>query len=395
MASVIPVSAVTRKTLVCVVAILWSACPVACRRHRVTARAPRERDPRQQFATGCEDPRFVLGRRLVGVPRESVSATRAVPVRVGGRDVVVAATADGVRAWRASPDDAVDAGEAQGVWVSRDVATSLSAAELGARAAVVAHASARGVTLTLLDDVARPLLDLSWATDVSVASVGARAMAVASGGGRVELVCVDALRGARGCGVVTSQGADAVVTAAGAGFGVAWREGDRVRVQPRGLDGAARAPAFDAVTSQGVGRVAMAYGGGRFALAWSDRRGGDVALHSASVSPWGGAARDVQRLSVRFDASAVASIAWDGGAFGVAWWEPIAGGHPRSYMAFVGRDGMRIGTQMRVYLEDDAPLRAPVLHWASPNYALAAVRGDGAVETRRMGPLGCDEPIDR
>jgi hypothetical protein len=141
-----------------------------------------------------------------------------------------------------------------------------------------------------------------------------------------------------------------------------------------------------------MGPPSIAWGGDRLAVAWSDRRNGDRGLQIAASDLTGRHASEAQRLSVRFEREARASIAWDGAAFGVTWWEPVGGGLPRGYMALVDRAGRRIGTSMRLVVDDDAALTSPVIAWERPDYFFAAVRSGTIVEARRTGPRGCDMP---
>lgn len=102
---------------------------------------------------------------------------------------------------------------------------------------------------------------------------------------------------------------------------------------------------------------------------------------------------EAQQLTARFDPREPAAIAWDGGAFGAAWTEPVHGARPRGYFALIDREGRRVGSAMRVRVQDEVGLRSARLAWTGADYLFAALRDDGAVELRSSGPRGCDEPL--
>ena len=78
----------------------------------------------------------------------------------------------------------------------------------------------------------------------------------------------------------------------------------------------------------------------------------------------------------------------------VALIPPVSGGAPRSYLARVDARGRRIGSAMRVAVEDDSGMLHPSLRWERAGYVLAMARADGTLELRRTGPLGCDAPLE-
>jgi hypothetical protein len=105
-------------------------------------------------------------------------------------------------------------------------------------------------------------------------------------------------------------------------------------------------------------------------------------------------AGEPQRLSIRYTDESMASVAAAQRGFGVAWSEPVAGATPRSYLARVDSRGRRLGSAMRVAVEDDAGMAQPSLRWERAGFVLAMARADGTLDLRRTGPLGCDEPLE-
>jgi hypothetical protein len=141
-----------------------------------------------------------------------------------------------------------------------------------------------------------------------------------------------------------------------------------------------------------LGQLAAAQGRGRVALVWTDDHTGTPEVYSTSVDLQGRAPPGVQQLSVRAELASRPSVVWDGGAFGVAWSEPLGPSHRRAYVALLDLGGLRMGTQVRLWEPDDAvDLRDPSLAFTGRGYALASARGDGALELRHTGPRLCDQ----
>lgn len=373
-------------------ALALLALAPACRRHR---RGARTRDPRREFATACPDPRYVNA-PAVPAPSAGGGEVRSVATaRLAGRRHVVWVTDEGAALWRE--------GSPVATRVTPPIPGGSFAMDATAERLVMAWPSLeRQVLVAAFDASGAARAFPPWAGGVAEV-----ALAAAPDGALV------AWRDARGVmarplgprgeplgapALVAPPPADAPAVAwAGGAWAVVWRavEGGAgfVRMRTIGRDGAPRGPAVDAVrTDAGVGPPSARWGGGRLALAWSDARNGDRGLQSAAVGRDGRPLAEPQRLSVRFAEGARASIAWDGAAFGVAWWEPVGGGAPRSFFALLDRSGRRIGTGMRLLADDDAaPLIAPAVDWERPQYVIAAARGR-EVEVRRTGPLGCDLP---
>lgn len=370
----------------------------ACRRRGGAAR--REKDPRVEFATGCVDSRYVTAPAMT-VPAEGGGEVRALATAVVGAQRFVGwATDEGASVWREGAATSVRVTPAL-------VPGAFALAGTGQRVLVAwAEAGAGRLQVASLDAEGRAE---AWPP----VTTGAREIALAGrrdgalvvwregdgGGASVRARALDARGRAVGAAVNVAAGAvDApAVTWTGARYAVAWREraGDAGLVRARALsaDGAAQGEAFVAVrTDAEVGPPAIAWGGGRLAVAWSDRRNGDLGLQVTTVDFAGRARAEPQKLSVRFAPGARASLAWDGGAFGAAWWEPVGGGAPRAFFALVDRTGRRIGTGMTVETDADAALTLTALAWERPAYVLATVRAGAGVELRRTGPQGCDMP---
>ncbi len=364
-----------------------------CHRHR--GGGPRRaRDPRAQYATGCVDPRYVS------------APSGDVAVSTDG-DVTGVATA-ALRAQRA-----VAFSNSAGVTLAREVAAPVRVTGPIAPGGFALAATSERFLLTSIDARTSALQLAAIAADGAAEawppfSRAAASLALAAGrdsayvtwtegaGGHATLrgVALDARGRPRAEPTTLAAGAvDApAVTFTGLRYVVAWRSGGAA-IEGRAVsrEGVAEAP-FTLVASPGIGPPAIAWGGDRLAVAWSDRRNGDLGLQITARALAGPSQGEPQRLSVRFERDARASIVWDGAAFGVAWWEPVGGGSPRSYMALVDRAGRRIGTSMRLVANDDAALTLPAIGWERPDYFFAAVRGSTTVEARRAGPRGCDMP---
>lgn len=139
------------------------------------------------------------------------------------------------------------------------------------------------------------------------------------------------------------------------------------------------------------GDTQTARGAGRVATLRIEDRGGPALV--AAVRARSGRAFEPQQLAVRSNPDERASIVWDGGAFVAAWSEPIHGARPRAYLALLDRDGRRMGSAMRVMVDASVGLGAARVAAAGPDLLIAALRDDGGVELRESGPRGCDEPL--
>lgn len=364
-----------------------------CHRHR--GGGPRRvRDPRAQYATGCVDPRYVS------------APSGDVAVSTDG-DVTGVATA-ALRAQRA-----VAFSNAAGVTLAREIATPVRVTGPVAPDGFALAATGERFLLTWIDARTSALQLAAIAADGAAEawppfSRAATSLALSAGRDSAYVAWTEGagdratLRGApldaRGRpraepSTLATGAVDApAVTFTGMRYVVAWRaRGAAIEARAVSRDGVAEAPTT-LVEAPEIGRPSIAWGGDRMAVAWSDRRNGDLGLQITTRTLAGPSPGDVQRLSVRFERDARASIVWDGAAFGVTWWEPVGGGAPRSYMALVDRAGRRMGTSMRLVPNDDASLALPVIGWERPDYFFAAVRGATTVEARRAGPRGCDMP---
>lgn len=374
------------------VALALLALAPACRRR---GHARRARDPRQEFATGCVDPRYVSA-PAVPAPVVGAAPPRVVTTaRLAGKRYVAWATDEGAVLWREGaaastrvtppvPDAAFAMGATATrlllLWVSRDREALLAAFDEGL-AARAYPPWGRGVAEVALAATSDGALAV-WRDPRGIVArpVGPRG----EPGGAPEVIAAGAVDAPA---VAWTGGSWAVVWRAvenGAGF---------VRMRTIGRDGVPTGPAVEVVRSDAaIGPPSACWGAGRLAVTWSDARNGDRGLQSVAVDRAGRPAAEPQRLSVRFAEGARASLAWDGAAFGVTWWEPVGGGAPRSFFALLDRSGRRIGTGMRVLADDEsAALTLPVVDWERPQYVIAVARG-AEVELRRTGPRGCDLP---
>ncbi len=374
-------------------ALALLALAPACRRR---GHARRARDPRQEFATGCVDPRYVNA-PAVPAPNTVTGAPRAVATaRLGAQRYVAWATDEGAVLWREGSvtttrvtppvPNAAFAMDATAtrlllLWVSLDHEVLAAAFDAGA-AARAFPPWGRGVTEVALAATPEGALAV-WREPRGLVArpLGPRG----EPGGAPE--------------VIASGAVDAPAVAwTGRDYAVVWRavEGGAGMVRMRTIDrnGQPTGPARDVVRSDvAIGPPSACWGGGRLAVTWSDARNGDRGLQSVAVDRAGRPAAEAQRLSVRFAEGARASLAWDGAAFGVTWWEPVGGGVPRSFFALLDRTGRRIGTGMRVLADDDAAaLTIPVVAWERPQFVIAVARAGREVEVRRTGPRGCDLP---
>lgn len=361
------------------VASIATGCRWWRRRHPQPRRADRE------VATRCYDARFVTGSR---VQQHHIGARPAVAGSAEAR-VFAWRGADGVYAWWE--------GSAASVRVSDRPATEGPTVIVRRSLAMVGWGDGSGASLRT---VAR---DGSLGAVVRWEGVSGAVVAAASGG---------ALWVARsGAGEVLARPADGdaahpvgqgdapALAAINDGFVAAWVARDGVDSVLRGrslaLDGRPRGEPFEVQRVAGtMGPPSLARSGGRLLFAWSDHRSGAAGLHVVSTDLTGRGRGEVQRLSIRYEDGSTASVAGTGKLFGVAWSEPVGGGAPRSYFARVGHDGRRMGSAMRVAVEDDSGLERPSLRWEHAGFVLAMERADGALELRRTGPRGCDMPLE-
>ncbi len=365
--------------------------------HRRRHRRSRVKDPRVEFATGCVDPRYVTAPSAVVATSTDGDVASVATASLAEKRAVAFASPSGVTLARegASPvrvtgpvrDGAFSlAATSQRfliAWVDARMAW-LQVAAIGADGRSAAWPPfSRAATRCALDAGSRSAL-VAWAE-----GEGARAA--------LRAVTMDASGQPTSEPFELARGeVDAPAVAfTGARYVVAWRaNGAKIAARAVTPDGHA-GPEFTLVEGTReleMGPATLAWGGDRLAVSWSDRRNGDRGLQIATSDLTGRHRAEAQRLSVRFERDARASIAWDGAAFGVAWSEPVGGGQPRGYMALVDRDGRRMGTSMRIVVDDDAALTQAVIGWERPDYFLASVRGATTVEARRTGPRGCDMP---
>lgn len=362
------------------------------RRHRGRPRAT-VTDPRRLIATGCPDPRFVTGQRVVVTLGDVGHARRPAVATVGRRRVVVWATGADLRV-------AFD-GAAQPTRVPAPGITdgpAIAAAASSLTLAWTDRAGARVVSVTP-DGSASRAIDLDpAASHPSLTATPRGVFAAAVAAGRLKLWRVDG-SAARGIPLpITEPAASPSIAFTGGRLALAWRGGSDARGTARvallGLDGATSAgPTTVADPGTPVGAVSVAWGRSRGLVAWSDARSGAMGLH---VATFDGAARVTSRptrLSIRWPDDGAASITWDGGAFDVAWWEPVGGAKPRAYLALIDPSGARMGSAMRVWTEDTVGLREASLGWASPDHLLVAATDEGGLELRATGPRGCDMPL--
>lgn len=366
------------------------ACTLGCRRGR---RAPWPRDPRLEFATACPDPRYVNA-PAVSIPTVGAGEVRSVATtRFSGRRYVAWVTDDGAALWRE--------GASVATRVTPPIPGGAFAMDATATRLLLAWASREGqVLVAAIDPSGATRAFPPWGSGVTELALAARPDGAVvvwrdAQGLMVRLLDPDGTPSGPPTFLASSPADAPSVTWSAGCWTAVWRvvAGGLgiLRMRTIGRDGALHGQAVDAVRTDGsLGPPSVRWGGGRLALAWSDARNGDRGLQCTTVDRAGHTQSEPQRLSIRFAEGARASIAWDGAAFGVTWWEPVQGGVPRSFFALVDRTGRRIGTGMRV-LSDDVPLTTPVVDWERPQYVLVVARGR-EVELRRTGPLGCDFP---
>lgn len=367
-----------------VVALVAAVAP-GCRwwrRRHPPARAAAHRT----VATQCYDARFVTGQRLS--PR--IEGRHPAVAGAGDARVIAWRTADGVWAARGDGSPPVRLGDA--------AATEGPTVVVDARGADVAWVDAQGAALASWTADAAPVLS-RWqgVSGVALARSGGRTLGLALAPGGVIL----ARRSDDSLVPLTLPGertAPAVVAVNG-GFVATWgaRDGDAwaLRGQALGVDGTPSGPGFVVARATGpIGRPSVARSGLRLLFAWSDHRSGDAGLHVASTDLAGGHVGDAQRLSIRYTDEATAAVTGTPSGFGVAWSEPVGGGAPRSYLARVDLAGRRLGSALRVAVEDDSGMERPALRWERGGFMLAMERADGALELRRTGPRGCDMPVE-
>ncbi len=394
---------------IAVVAVLLVALP-GCRawrrRHRGAGRATVvQRDPRAVVATACYDARYVTGPRVAmpfgqvartGVPSAALfggrlavgwNDPRGVMLALeGGRSVVTVAA--GVAASRV-----LIAADEAGVTVLWQLPheAGFAVAMLDPALAVVGRwvspepwwgaTLARSGDVTLVAGVgsmttAVPMV-FAQLLDARGRELGPRRPFGGPRGGESPAVC--ALRDGWSLGWLSRNDGPMAVRLARLGArGERW--GDEVVIDRPGTE---------------LRGLAIGCSPTRVALAWADRRSGDWGLQITTATLRGQPSGWVQRLSARLDPERApwASIAWDGGAFGVAWWEPVSGGSDRAFAALVDPDGHRLGSGMRVAMEDETGLRHPTLLWSAMDYRLCLAREDGGIELRRTGPRLCDAPL--
>ncbi len=353
------------------------------RRRHPHARPAAARD----VATACYDARFVTGQRI---PQRLVGDHPAVSGTAGAR-VFAWRTPQGVYGWwegMRAPAQLAEGAVTEGptVVVRRGVA-------------MVGWGDARGAALRTLAQDAAVGEPTRWdgAVHATVAVAGDYALWVGQlgeGGGLAARGLTDAT-----AHPFAERGSGPAVTALPDGFMAAWtaREGEAsvLRGRALALDGAARGEAFEVQRATGaMGAPSLARGGNRLLFAWSDHRSGDAGLHVLTTDLSGVGAGEPQRLSIRYTDESMASVAAAQRGFGVAWSEPVAGATPRSYLARVDSRGRRLGSAMRVAVEDDAGMAQPSLRWERAGFVLAMARADGTLDLRRTGPLGCDEPLE-
>ena len=368
-------------------ALLAAAAATGCRAWK-RRRPPARRPPVHDVATACYDPRFVTGQRI---PQRLVGDHPAVSGTAGAR-VFAWRTVTGVSAWwegMAAPVAVGDGAVVDGptVAVQRGVA-------------FVGWSDPRGAVLRTVAQDAALGAPTRWdgATQATLAVAGDYALWVGRLGAGGPLASRSLDHGT--ARAFADGGAGPAAAALPDGFAVAWteRDGDASVLRGRilGLDGAPRSAAFEVQRAAGaMGAPSLACGGRRLLFAWSDHRSGDAGLHAVATDLGGRGAGPAQRLSIRYTDASAASVAPAGPGFGVAWSEPVAGAAPRSYLARLDARGRRVGSAMRVAVEDDSGLEQPSLRWERGGFVLALARADGTLELRRTGPLGCDAPLGR
>ena len=381
-----------RATLVAVALI---AAAQGCRRHRGAAR--RVRDPRAEYATGCVDPRYVTAPSAIVATVTDGEVFEVATATIGALRMLAWSTQGGVSVARegSSPVRVTGPTRREGFALAATAQRFVLAWLDGASSLQLASMDASGAA------EAWPRVARDARQPVLAASRNGALLAWTEGGAdraTMRAQPLDARGRAVGEPVVIATGAvDGLALAAtGMRYVAAWRAGgSSIMARTVSSDGLAMGAAFVVVPAVGeltVGSPAVAWGDARLAVAWSDRRNGDLSLQVTTVDLTGRRVADPQRLSARFEAGARASLAWDGAAFGVTWWEPVGGGAPRSFFALLDRTGRRIGTGMRLLADDEAAaLTLPVVDWERPQYVLAVARG-AEVELRRTGPRGCDLP---
>ena len=339
------------------------------------------------MATACYDARFVTGQRI---PRRFVGDQPAVGGTTGVR-VFVWRSTDGVYGWWEGMGVPVKVADGT-VTDGPTVAVQRGVALVGwgdARGAVLRSLALDGAlgTPTRWDGAVRASLAVSGDYAVWVGQLGA-------GGALAARGIVDApVR------PFAEGGSRPAVVALPDGFVVAWsaRAGDDsvLRGQALALDGSARRAPFEVQRVGGVmGPPSLARSGDRLLFAWSDHRSGDAGLHVLTTNLQGSSAGPAQRLSIRYTDDSMASVVGANRRFGVSWSETVAGAAPRSYLARIDAQGRRLGSAMRVAVDDDSGLRQPSLRWERAGFVLTMARADGTLELRRTGPRGCDEPLE-
>lgn len=343
--------------------------------------------PVRDVATACYDARFVTGQRI---QRRLEGEHPAVAGTAGSR-VFAWRSARGVFGWwegMGEPAQLAEGAVAEGptVVVRRGVA-------------LVGWVDGQGAVFRTLAQDAALGAPTRWegAVHASIATAGDYALWVGQLGEGGALA-------ARGLTDATAHpfapgGSGPAVAALPDGFVAAWTasegEASVLRGRALALDGAPRAEAFEVQRASGaMGAPSLDRAGSRLLFAWSDHRSGDAGLHVLATDLSGSAVGPAQRLSIRYTDESRASVAGAGRGFGVAWSEPVAGAAPRSYLARVDARGRRLGSAMRVAVEDDSGMAQPSLRWERAGFVLAMARADGTLELRRTGPLGCDEPLE-
>jgi len=364
------------------VASLAPGCRWWRRRH-----PPARPSVRREVATQCFDARFVTGQRL---PRRLQGSHPVVGGTRGAR-VFAWRAADGVFAWWEGMTDPTR--------LSQEPVTEGPTVAVQGSVAMVTWADAQGASLrtfsqdaavgavTRWEGVNRATVAVSGDYALWVARASTGLVARATDGAAVHPIAP------------AGEGTAPAVVAVDDGFVATWaaREGDAsvLRGQALALDGAPRGEGFVVQRAPGVmGAPSVARNRRRLLFAWSDHRSGDAGLHVVSTSLAGSDVGDVQRLSIRYTDDSTASVVGAERFFGVAWSEPVGGGAPRSYLARVDPRGRRLGSAMRVAVEDDSGMERPSLRWEHVGFVLAMQRADGGLELRRTGPRGCDMPLE-
>ncbi len=378
----------------------------SCRLHRLFHRhhgvaVVTPRDPRVRWTTGCADSRFVSTPPLAWL---GPSPPASLPF-AAGNDRIQAIGAVQDRHLRA-----VVHGHPGVVDIAVGDITGVVAVAAGASVIVAWSVAPQGIALASLGHDGSVRL-FSAGDPLGMAVSNGQFPALAVGDGVVALAYRAPMESVSGIFVSRydlatrrlrstaariasgpSVGAHAI-TWTGDRWAVAWVAEDTVWYATLARDGIRPTVSVPVIAPGAtVDHVAMAGGDGRVAIAWSDRRGDSEALYSTAVDAADGTRTPAeQRLSARFDPGAVPSMAWDGGAFGITWWEPVNRGVSRAVFSLLDRDGDRVGLPMQVLTRVGVGLGTSTLAWGGRGYLLVNGQVDGTVAARGTGPRGCDE----